>query len=927
MMLPCARRNGGPGVEQRVDKDGVGVQIDGSNNTVTILAGAARLALDRRHLARAVAGNERELLLTERRATDLVGRDADLAALEAWRDGAAPIACRCLVARAGTGKTRLAIELCERAERAGWIAGFVRHEELRRFAAQQNLGAWQWPEKTLVVVDYAAAAATVLRPWLEALARRPPPAKPLRLLLLERHADAALGWWAELARPGGLSGDGPDALLDPPTPVVLPSLARVAARRALLAQAMEGAARVLGRSPAPVLPPPGTDAAFERRLGDDTINNEPLYLIMAGLVAVTTGAPTALAFSRVDLAMRVAAAERERLDRIAAGAAVNASLFRHLAACVTLQGGCDAAAAAALVEEERASLGDRSAARTDELVALLATALPLPGSGDVDAVRPDLIGEAFLYQHLATGRTPAQQRAIVTRAFVRAGVPVVTSVVHAAQDLAEGSATHPAVAWLDALAERADDAASLIAIAGELPQQTLALRERAAAIAARIVEALRATAGDDAARRHQLAGWLNDLSARLADLGWPEAALDAIEEAAAILRDLAAARPEAFAPDLAQVLNSLSVRLADLGQREAALDAIEEAVAIRRDLAAARPDAPRDELAMALGNLSGCLADLGRRAAALAANEEAVAIRRDLVAARPEAFAPDLALSLNNLSNRLSDLGRHEAGLTAIEEAVAIRRDLAAARPDAFRPDLAASLNNLSNRLAQLERNAPALAAIEEAVAIRRDLAAARPDAFRADLAQSLNNLAVRLADLGHSAAALAAIEESVALRRDLAAARPDAFAPDLALSLGNLSNRLAECGERAAALAAAQEAVALRRDLAAARPDAFRPDLAVALWTLAGRRDEVGDLPGSLDANAEAIAVLAEPFLELPAAFAARMTGMLRGYLRRCQRAERPLDDDLIGPVVAALDTLNRQRAAEAEAAGAAPQPQGDGR
>ena len=45
-------------------------------------------------------------------------------------------------------------------------------------------------------------------------------------------------------------------------------------------------------------------------------------------------------------------------------------------------------------------------------------------------------------------------------------------------------------------------------------------------------------------------------------------------------------------------LNNLAVRLADLGRREEALAAIEEAADIHRELAAARPDAFRPDLAI-----------------------------------------------------------------------------------------------------------------------------------------------------------------------------------------------------------------------------------------------------------------------------------------------------------------------------------------
>ena len=122
-------------------------------------------------------------------------------------------------------------------------------------------------------------------------------------------------------------------------------------------------------------------------------------------------------------------------------------------------------------------------------------------------------------------------------------------------------------------------------------------------------------------------------------------------------------------------LNNLSAFLSALGRLEDALAASEEALAIRRGLAAARPDAFRPDLATSLNNLSNRMSALGRREEALAAIEDAVAIQRDLVAASPDTFRPDLATSLNNLSNRLSALGRPEEALAAIEDAVAIHRN------------------------------------------------------------------------------------------------------------------------------------------------------------------------------------------------------------------------------------------------------------
>ena len=108
------------------------VAIQVSGNYVTISVGATSLTLERKHrLSARRATTDLQLLLTDLRETDLVGRDDDLAALEVWLRADAEIAVRCLTGPGGAGKTRLAIELCERAEKANaWRAGFARQEGL-----------------------------------------------------------------------------------------------------------------------------------------------------------------------------------------------------------------------------------------------------------------------------------------------------------------------------------------------------------------------------------------------------------------------------------------------------------------------------------------------------------------------------------------------------------------------------------------------------------------------------------------------------------------------------------------------------------------------------------------------------------------------------------------------------------------------------
>lgn len=114
------------------------------------------------------------------------------------------------------------------------------------------------------------------------------------------------------------------------------------------------------------------------------------------------------------------------------------------------------------------------------------------------------------------------------------------------------------------------------------------------------------------------------------------------------------------------------------GQRrwEEGLGKITQAVSLRRRLADARPEVFAPDLANSLNAQSTCLANLGRHEQALAATDEAVAIYRRLSNARPDAFRAKLALSLNNQSICLGNLGHHDEALKASEEAVAIYGDL-----------------------------------------------------------------------------------------------------------------------------------------------------------------------------------------------------------------------------------------------------------
>ena len=332
----------------------------------------------------------------------------------------------------------------------------------------------------------------------------------------------------------------------------------------------------------------------------------------------------------------------------------------------------------------------------------------------------------------------------------------------------------------------------------------------------------------------QQAHWANNLSIRLSDVGERKAALEAAHEAVELYRALAKASPAAYTPHLAGSLSNLANRLSEVGEWNGALVAAHEAVRLRRALAEASPQAYTPNLAASLNTLANILSEVGERNEALEAAREAVELYRGLAEVSPVAYTPDLAASLNNLANCLSALGDRDGALGAAREAVELYRALAEVSPQAYMPALAGALNNLATFLSEVGEHGEALVVAREAVELHRGLAEASPQAYTPDLAMSLNNLALRLSGVGEPGEALRVAREAVEAYRVLAEASPQAYAPALARSLNTLVNCLSGVGEPGEALVVAREAVRLRRVLAEASPQAYMPALVRSLKTLA---------------------------------------------------------------------------------------------
>ncbi|MES2444648.1 MAG: tetratricopeptide repeat protein [Pseudomonadota bacterium] len=872
------------------------VVLTGDRNHVSLsFGGDFLLPLDRRQIPapqrprRDKGYNPLPLLAPDADKLPLIGRDAILGALRAWCDSDADVSVHTLIARAGTGKTRLAIELCKvidgapKPNASEWLAGFIRPSDLAGVIDKLATQSFDWKRSTLLVIDYAAAAHREIARWLDRLAGEPFAGK-LRLLLLDREAPEGFGWWNDLTRPTEQRATTRrDLFVDPDRPQSLPDLEKGEGRRALLEAALAATNALMGeKAPGHSLPAPGVDKTFDSALLDTRFGNA-LNLAMAGLIAAEQGPVAALALRRLDAARNLARHELGRMARIATGEGISVPGMQHALGFNGLAGGLAIASIQETIATELTVAGvpDTSGRLADVLMQ------ELPQSGDatgkaseprLGTMQPDLIGEAVIVEALLVGAPNRALAAakIVERAYRLAGARAAEALMRLIQDYGyaaedsdaseeERGVARVVIGLLSALAEAIpdDEIESLETLVSAFPENTIILREAAAAQTQRLVDIWR-TAGD--AVDHDLACyrsalWLTNLSIRLSAIGRLEEALTAAQEAVSLRRALASGHPEMFKRELASSLNNLATRLAHLGQSEAAVTAAQEGIDLRRALAILDPDTVVPELARGLANLSHHLSNVGDNEAALDAAKEAVGYFRGLAEKRSEEFSPSLAMALSTLSVRLSGLGEDELALAAAQESVDLRRALAAVSPDAFTPALAGSINNLSNRLSAVNQPEAALAAAQEAVDLRRALAAVRPDVFNVDLAGSLGNLSARLAALDRHPEALAASSEGVDLYRPLAVARPAAIAPKFAMSLSVLGDRL----------------------------------------------EGVGRIEEAVRADCEAIATLSPHFLAQPNVFTKPMHAYCRDYIRRAGLIEIVPDPILLRPILAILNNAEK--------------------
>jgi hypothetical protein len=306
---------------------------------------------------------------------------------------------------------------------------------------------------------------------------------------------------------------------------------------------------------------------------------------------------------------------------------------------------------------------------------------------------------------------------------------------------------------------------------------------------------------------------LRTLGTAVSVLPGPTAAL--APPAIALMLRLLGQLPAELHPALrAHWLEELSGWFAAAGDQAEAVLYAEEAVTIRREMAASAA-APTGRhlpsLILSLENLAECRNAQGDVVHADTVLQEAAAAARELASTDPDVYRPWLARLLVSLSTGLRDSADPAKRVAAAQEGVALYQQAERAKPGLYEAELGSAMATLSLRYLDAGCPADAVSAGAQAVEIYQGLLSGNREQYRPSLARALQNQGVFLARAGREPEAMGAAKQAVGEYGKLQRSQPGQFASAYALALENLSSRYRRAGQHSRATAARQQAARLR--------------------------------------------------------------------------------------------------------------------
>jgi glycosyltransferase involved in cell wall biosynthesis len=748
-----------------------------------------------------------------------------------------PISIRLLTGIGGTGKTRLAIELCSRLIGEGWNAGFLPHHANARQVAD-SLG--KQSNRTCIIIDYAETRQPQLLELLRRIQESPPNPKT-KIVLLARDGGE---WWNMLPSKDpvcerlldGMATTGPYAL-----PILhdTPEVRASAYQRAI--------------------------SAFSDKLGlrehhgtpslDDDHFAHPLYIQMSALLSLhgeQPGSSEAVARSLLNHEARYWA---KAISPFRKSIGQDDNILSTFMTLATLANGFSTLREAEVIWKETTN-------DSTPLKPIFNTMAQLyPARQGVEGLRPDLLGEALVAQSLVSvGGDHILASVLRSRSASvrRSALTVLSRVLRNREEIAEF--VEPVLRTY--FVSCADD---LIAVAMETPSPLIKIAESAFS---NLPDKL----------KWQAAGILSKYATTeivpLVDL-WclvNETILDRCNRQSDQTSIGAIAKK-------ANALNMTAVGLFWQGQADKAATRAELALKLYRKVAKADPKRYELDVAKALNNYANRLGDLGRHSEAVDIGRASLELTERLSSENPGRYDSQLAVSLGNSSNRLSKIGLFEEARSESKRSLDIYERLASKNPEKYRADRISALDNYSARLSEVGDSVEAELLAKEAQELCGALAASEPGRYEATWANYLSNYANRLGDLGLVAQAEATCRRAKEIYEKLAKAKPDRFESTWITIAINHADWLRDLGLYEESYRASSATILTIERLDSANPQRFRYLAGGYLYARTLLDLDSGDLPAALQNSQRAADLYGELAKDMPLMFHNMHISALRSY------------------------------------------------
>jgi glycosyltransferase involved in cell wall biosynthesis/translation initiation factor 2B subunit (eIF-2B alpha/beta/delta family) len=784
-------------------------------------------------------------------------REPDLEALKEWLEATDYLhSVRLITGDGGSGKTRLALELCNKLPNSEWHSGFLSN------AIELSSSSNVWDEllnlnkNLLIVIDYAETRQTILLSLISAIIQKKSE-KQVRILLLARDGGE---WWETLPNKesicteflSGYSTTGPYRLK--------PLYKDLASRIAGYQNALMAFANYLNIAVPNVIPD----------LSGEHFNN-PLYIQMSALLALlgdkqstTQGLTRAiLQHERSYWLKSVSEFYEPGLD----------ICIEQLLALTTLAGGFQTAELAFRYWNKV----NENSIKLEVFTKLYQSMQSLyPGKGGIEPVRPDLLGEALVVNAListyasklldATLSNSAEKTVRLHSLTVLARISLSNLVP--SDILVKNFSKHLVACCVDLVSVCSETQSNLPLIAknafeslvpnlksqvfnlieADFTNDSSELNEFYCAVSNYNCARLRLKHFKKPKNRNYLANYsyaLVTFSSSLSNLGRYSDAIEVSLEAATILDRLNREYPQEYQEDLATALSNYASHLNDAGQNKAALNYAKKGLDIRESLSKTS-DGVKLSLAISYSNYANFLNEDGKSKDAIRYSKLALDIRTQLLE-DSDLSKSQLANSLNNYSSHLSEDGDTENAIGYAKSALEMIQKLAFDKPDLYEPDLAMALNNYANRLIAHGNFKGAIEYSKESIEIQQRLTNKNPDRYEHDFARTLSNHASHLKDNGDFKRALELAKQALEIRERLTKENPDRHEPDFATSLSNYASHLHDCCDFKGALEFAKQALEIRERLTKENPDRHEPDFATSLSNYASHLCDNGNFRDAL--------------------------------------------------------------------------------